>query len=147
MTGAVSLLSLYTFMACTETTLLLSQTRHVSVPYSLLLRSRPTDIAVSKRVVSLWTPTVLINVPLCLPAACMRLKNYAKSWGSHLAYKAHVLYIPGSLHILHAIAIKWYKIRYGHNVLSRPHPVCNIAAVRALDLCGVLIAPQPLISI
>lgn len=62
----------------------------------------------------------------------MGLKNYAKPCVSHLAYKAHVLYIPGSLHLLHAIARKWHKIGYGRNVLSRPHTVGNIAAVRTL---------------
>jgi hypothetical protein len=81
------------------------------------------------------------------PAACMRLKNYAKPCGSHLAYKAHVLYIPEPLHPLYAIARKWHKIGYGHNVLSRSHTVGNIAAVRALDWCSLLIALQPPISI
>ena len=147
MTGAVSLLSIYTLMAWTETTLLLSQTRQVGVPYSPLLRSRPIDTALCTRVVSLWTLTIRINVSLYLPAACMRLRNYAKPCGSHLAYKAHVLYIPGSLHLLYAIARKWHKIGYGHNVLSRSHTVGNIAAVLALDLCSLLIASQPLISI
>jgi hypothetical protein len=52
-----------------------------------------------------------------------------------------------SLHILHAIARKWHKIDYGRNVLSRSHTVRNIADVRALGLCGLLIVQELLIFI
>ena len=110
---------------------------------ALLLRLRPIDTVVCKRVVSLWTLTIRIIVPLYLLADCMGLKKYAKPYVSHLAYKSRSPH-PS---VLHAIARKWHKIGYGRNVLSRPHTVGNIAAVRALGLCSLLIAPQSLMFI